>query len=218
MNDNLYQLDQAIEQVKSQAKANFVESVDIVCKLGVDPRKADQIVKGTTVTAPKSIKPRNLIVICEMDDVNKYASMENCTVGSEDLIGNLPKMKLNRRKHVVLTVPSMMPKVGRLGKVLGTKGLMPNAKNNNVTTDLAKEIDLARDRRIYYRTDKNGVIRSAVGLVSQDSKVLSQNIMAFIKDVMTLKPISTKGKYIQSLGISSTMGKYFQIDVKDILK
>ena len=202
--------EEAVVRIKETASAKFVESVDIAVRLGVDPKKADQAVRGT-VSLPHGIGREVRVLVLARPPKDEEAK----TAGAEH--AGLPEY-LQKIKDgwsdvdVIIATPDVMGEVGRLGKILGPRGLMPNPKSGTVTTDVAKAVKEVKAGKIEFRVDKAGILHATVGKADFESKQLVENIQAFLGTVVRLKPVSAKGTYIKSISLSSTMGPGVRID------
>jgi large subunit ribosomal protein L1 len=205
-----YSIDEAVARVKDMAGAKFTEGVDIAVRLGVDPKKADQAIRGT-VALPHGIgKAVRVLVIAKppRDEEAKAAGADHA--GFTDY---LEKIKGGWADvDVIIATPDSMVELGKLGKILGPRGLMPNPKSGTVTADIAKAVKEVKAGKIEFRVDKAGILHATIGKVNFDNSKLSDNINAFLATVVRLKPSSAKGQYIKSIFISSTMGPGVQID------
>ena len=205
-----YTIDEAVAKVKETATAKFVESVDIAVRLGVDPKKADQAIRGT-VALPHGIgKEVRVLVLAKppKDEEAKAAGAEHA--GLADYIAKIQSGWSD--VDVIIATPDVMGEVGKLGKVLGPRGLMPNPKSGTVTTDVAKAVKEVKAGKIEFRVDKAGILHASVGKASFEQKQLADNIHAFLNMVVRLKPATAKGTYIKSINLSSTMGPGVRID------
>ena len=199
-----YSVKEAIALIKKSKKLNFDETLDIAINLGVDPKHADQIVKGV-VKLPHGTGKAAKIAVFAKDDKAKEAKDAGADfVGSEDLAKQLEKSEIKVDR--VLATPDMMATVGKLGKVLGPKGLMPNPKLGSVTTDLKKIIEDIKDGLIEFKADKAGTVHAGVGKVSFTEESLEKNINNFVDAIIKAKPSGAKGTYLKDMYISSTMG------------
>lgn len=210
----LYELEEAIKTMKEAATAKFDESVEVAVRLGVDPRKADQMVRGTVVLPHGTGKTVRVLVIAkgEKDKEAKEAGAD--FTGAEDLIEKITGGWLDF--DVMIATPDTMGQVGKLGRVLGPRGLMPNPKTGTVTFEVGKAVKDAKAGKIDFRVDKNGIIHALVGKRSFSVDQLKENIRAFMDVVNRLKPTSAKGIYIKSLTLSSTMGPGVRLDKNSI--
>ena len=199
-----YSIDDAVARVKEAASAKFVESVDIAVRLGVDPKKADQAIRGT-VALPHGIgKEVRVLVLARppKDEEAKAAGADHS--GLAEYITKIQGGWAD--VDVIIATPDVMADVGKLGKVLGPRGLMPNPKSGTVTPDVAKAVKEVKAGKIEFRVDKAGILHASVGKASFEPRQLSENIHAFLNTVVRLKPASAKGTYIKSISLSSTMG------------
>ncbi|HDQ99463.1 MAG TPA: 50S ribosomal protein L1 [candidate division WOR-3 bacterium] len=209
-----YRLAEAVELVRKHATARFDESVDIAVKLGIDPKKQDQMVRGTVGLPHGTGKTVRVLVFCkgEKEEEAKAAGAE--FVGFEDLV---EKVKGGWNDFdVAVATPDTMSAVGRLGKILAPKGKMPSPKTKTVTFDVADAVKALKAGRINYRTDKTGNVHALVGKVSFEPVSLLENARAFVAELIRVKPASAKGQYIRTAALSSTMGPGVRIDVRDL--
>lgn len=205
-----YSIDEAVDKVKEMASAKFVESVDIAVRLGVDPKKADQAVRGT-VALPYGIgKAVRVLVIAKppKDEEAKAAGAEYA--GHQDYIQKIQQGWAD--VDVIIATPDVMGDVGKLGKVLGPRGLMPNPKSGTVTMDVGKAVKEVKAGKIEFRVEKAGILHAIVGKVNFEKEKLTENIKAFLNTVIKIKPATSKGQYVKSITISSTMGPGIHID------
>lgn len=206
----MYSIEEAIDRVKETAGTKFVESVDIAVRLGVDPKKADQAVRGT-VALPHGIgRAVRVLVLAKppKDEEAKAAGADH--YGFQDYLQKIQQGWAD--VDVIIATPDTMGEVGKLGKVLGPRGLMPNPKSGTVTADVAKAVKEVKAGKIEFRVDKAGILHATVGKVNFDKAKLVENINAFLGTVVRLKPASAKGQYIRSIALSSTMGPGIHID------
>ena len=205
-----FTIEDAVAAVKDSANARFVESVDIAVRLGVDPKKADQAVRGT-VSLPHGIgREVRVLVLAKppKDEEAKAAGAEHA--GLADYIQKIQGGWADI--DVIIATPDVMGEVGKLGKVLGPRGLMPNPKSGTVTPDVAKAVKEVKAGKIEFRVDKAGILHATVGKANFEAKQLVDNVHAFLNTVVRLKPVSAKGTYIKSISLSSTMGPGVKID------
>ena len=209
-------LPEAVTAVVKNAFAKFDETVDVAMRLGVDPKHADQMVRGTVVL-PHGLggKAKRVAVIAAGDKLKEATAAGADFVGGEDLVARIQNENWLDFDALVAT-PDMMRSVGKLGKILGPRGLMPNPKTGTVTTDVAKAIKEIKAGKVEYRVDKNGVIHAPCGKVSFGDSKLTENIRALAESVLKAKPPATKGKYVRSVTISSTMGPGVRVDLASI--
>ncbi|MGH9427510.1 MAG: 50S ribosomal protein L1 [Terriglobia bacterium] len=200
----------AVAAVRASSTAKFVESVDIAVRLGVDPKKADQAVRGT-VSLPHGIgREVRVLVLAKppRDEEARAAGAEHAGLAEyiQKIQGGWADI------DVIIATPDVMGEVGKLGKVLGPRGLMPNPKSGTVTADVAKAVKEVKAGKIEFRVDKAGILHATVGKANFEAKQLVDNVHAFLNTVMRLKPVTAKGTYIKSICLSSTMGPAVKID------
>ena len=212
----LHDLDEAIQVLQALPKAKFDESIDLAVKLGVDPRHADQMVRGTVILPNGTGKTVRVLVLTQGPKAEEAREAGADHVGADDYIEKLQEGWLDI--DVIIATPDMMGKVGRLGKVLGPRGLMPNPKVGTVTMDVAKAVRDSKAGRVEYRVDKAGNIHCPVGRRSFDVQALQENIEAVLKELQRAKPAAAKGNYMQSCSISATMSPSVKIDTARALK
>jgi large subunit ribosomal protein L1 len=206
----LLSVPEAVDQVKSLAKAKFDETIELACRLGVDPRKADQIVRGT-LTLPAGTGKTNRVAVFAAGEAAQAARDAGAdVVGADDLVAKVAGGFLDF--DIAIATPDLMGQVGGLGRVLGPRGLMPNPKTGTVTMDVAKAVSEFKGGRVEYRTDKVGNIHIRVGKASFAREDLIRNIHAVIDELFRAKPASSKGRYLVSATISSTMSPGVKID------
>ena len=206
-----YEVKEALEIIEKMPKPKFDETVELHVKLGVDSKHADQQVRGTVVLPNGTGKTQRVLVFAKGPKAEEAEKAGADFVGAEELI---PKIQNDNwfDYDVIVATPDMMGVVGRLGKVLGPKGLMPNPKTGTVTTDVKKAVQDVKSGRIEYRTDSFGNIHALIGKVSFDEEKLLQNLNAFVSMIAKTKPAVVKGTYIQNISISSTMGPGIKIN------
>jgi len=207
-----YTVAEAIDMLKKCPVVKFDQSVDISLHIGIDPRKSDQQVRGTVTLPNGTGKSLKILVFTQGEKVSEALNAGADYAGNEDLFE-----KVNggwTDFDVVIATPDMMRHVGKLAKVLGPRGLMPNPKAGTVTADVAKAIQELKGGKIEFRVDRSGVINNGVGRLSFESGKLLENVIAFLQAVFKAKPASAKGNYMKSLAISSTMGPGLKIDLK----
>ncbi len=208
--DQAYVIDDALSLVKELATAKFPESIDVSVNLGVDPRKSDQVVRGSTVLPNGTGKTVRVAVFAQGDNADKATAAGADIVGFEDLAESVKKGDLNF--DVVIATPDAMRVVGQLGQILGPRGLMPNPKVGTVTADVETAVKNAKAGQVRYRTDKAGIIHCPIGRVDFEVNALKENLDALLADLKKAKPASAKGQYLKKLTVSSTMGPGVAVD------
>jgi large subunit ribosomal protein L1 len=211
-----YALEEACKLVPETKVANFDESVDLAVRLGVDPKHADQMVRGAIVLPHGTGKSLRVCVIAKGDKAREAKEAGADHVGAEDIAERIQKENWIEFDSLVAT-PDMMGLVGRLGKVLGPKGLMPNPKMGTVTADVARAVRELKAGRVEFRVEKAGVVHARVGKASFGGAKLHDNTKAFLETIIKLKPQSAKGTYVKSVTISTTMGPGIKIDPAPLL-
>ena len=209
-----YTLTDAMPVLKKAAFAKFDETVEVSMRLGVDPKHADQMVRGTVVLPHGLGKSKRVIVIASGDKVREGREAGADEVGGDDLVQRIQGGWMDF--EAVIATPDMMKSVGKLGKVLGPHGLMPNPKTGTVTLDVAKAVKEVKAGKVEFRVDKTGIIHSPIGKVSFEAGKLAENAHALIQSVLKAKPASAKGRYVRSIVVSSTMGPGFSIDLASV--
>jgi large subunit ribosomal protein L1 len=211
-----YSLEDAVSLVKESSYARFDESIDLAVNLGIDPRKSDQLVRGAVVL-PHGIGKKIRVLVFAKGEKEKEATDAGADyVGSEDLVEKISKGWLDFDKAVA--TPDIMGLVGKLGKILGPRGLMPNPKLGTVTFDIAKAVKEIKAGKVEYKAEKAGIVHVPIGKVSFDSKKLRENVKAIIDSIVKAKPATSKGKYLKKLSISSTMGPGISVDITSLGK
>jgi len=205
-----YSVDEAVGIVKEAASAKFIEAVDIAVRLGVDPKKADQAIRGT-VSLPHGIgkSVRVLVVTKAPKDADAKAAGADYA-GFEEYIEKIKGGWAD--VDVIIATPDVMVELGKLGKILGPRGLMPNPKSGTVTMDVATAVKEVKAGKIEFRVDKAGIVQSTIGKVNFEKEKLAENAKAFLNTIVKLKPATAKGQYIKSIYVSSTMGPGVEID------
>jgi len=207
-----YSVNEAIELVSKTASAKFDESVEIHTRLGVDGRNADQQVRGVVVLPHGTGKTVRVFVLAKGDNADAAEKAGADVVGGEEMIAKIQQGWLDF--DVCITTPDMMPIVGRVAKILGPKGLMPNPKSGTVTTNVAKAIADVKAGKVEYRLDKNNIIHVMIGKVSFGAEKLTDNFNTLMEAIVKAKPAAAKGTYIKSVTITSTMGPGIKVDFK----
>ena len=203
-------LDEAVELIKSNASAKFDETIDIAINLGVDPKHADQMVRGVCSLPHGNGKSVRVAVFAKGEKADEAKKAGADLVGAEDLMETVQSGKIEFDRCIA--TPDMMPIVGRLGKVLGPRNLMPNPKVGTVTIELEKAISSAKSGEVQFKVEKSGVVQVGLGKVSFDKQKITENISAFVESVNKAKPSGAKGSYLKRISISSTMGPSITID------
>jgi large subunit ribosomal protein L1 len=211
----LYPLSDAVKMVKDRAKAKFDETVEVAMNLGVDPRHADQMVRGVCNLPNGSGRTVRVAVFARGGKADEAHAAGADVVGAEDLVERVQGGNIDFDRCIA--TPDMMPLVGRLGKVLGPRGLMPNPKVGTVTMDVAGAVGAAKGGAVEFRVEKAGIVHAGVGKASFDDQKLVENIRAFADAVAKAKPAGAKGTYIQRIAITSTMGPGVKVDPASVL-
>jgi large subunit ribosomal protein L1 len=212
--DHLYAAGEAITLVKSISNRGFDESIDVVIRLGVDPRKADQMVRGTVALPSGTGKDVRIAVFAQGDAANAARSAGADHVGADDLVKLVEGGMLDF--DVAIATPDLMPMVGKLGRVLGPRGLMPNPKTGTVTEDVARAVGEFKGGKVEYRTDRYGNVHVPLGKASFEPGALFANLKALVDEVERAKPATAKGKYFRKIVLSSTMGPGVKVDPNQI--
>ncbi len=205
-----YVIDEALSLVKELATAKFPESIDVSVNLGVDPRKSDQVVRGSTVLPNGTGKTVRVAVFAQGENADKAKAAGADVVGFEDLAETVKGGDLNF--DVVIATPDAMRVVGQLGQILGPRGLMPNPKVGTVTADVEGAVKNAKAGQVRYRTDKAGIIHCPIGRADFEVPALKENLQALLGDLKKAKPAASKGQYVKKLTVSSTMGPGVAVD------
>lgn len=212
--DKAYSLAEASKLVKDITTVKFDASVDVAVRLGVDPRKANQMVRGTVSLPHGTGKDVRVLVICSADKEKEALDAGADFVGLDEYI---EKIKAGWTDvDVIITMPSIMGKVGALGRILGPRGLMPNPKTGTVTMDIGKAVTEVKAGKIDFKVDKYGIVHASIGKVSFDAQKIADNANELIQTLVKLKPSSAKGTYVRSIYLSSTMSKGIAVDTKSV--
>jgi large subunit ribosomal protein L1 len=212
--ETFYSLDEAIKIAKDMATSKFDETLEIAMNLGVDPKHADQTVRAMTSLPHGTGKSVRVAVFARDAKADEAKAAGADIVGAEDLVETIQKGEINFDRCIA--TPDMMALVGRLGKILGTKGLMPNPKLGTVTPDVKKAVEEAKAGALEFRAEKAGIVHAGVGKTSFDEKKLKENVLAFIAAVQKAKPTGAKGTYIQKVALTTTMGPGIKIDLASL--
>ena len=208
--EQLYAPNEAFDLVKSLSNRKFDETVEVAMRLGVDPRKADQMIRGTVSLPNGTGKSVRVAVFAVGDQAREAEAAGADVVGSDDLVARIEKGFLDF--DVAIATPDQMPNVGKLGRTLGPRGLMPNPKTGTVTNDVGKTVEEFKAGKVEYRTDRYGNVHVPIGKVSFDTAALAANYQAVLDEVNRAKPAAAKGRYLKSVSTSSTMGPGIRID------
>lgn len=209
-----YSITEAVAKLKETSKAKFNESIDIAMMLGVDPRQADQLVRGTVALPHGTGKTVRVLVIAKPEKQEEAKNAGADHVGFDDYLAKIKDGWAD--VDVIIAAPDTMSELGKLGKVLGPKGLMPNPKSGTVTNDLAKAVNEVKAGRIEFRVEKAGIIHACIGKASFEPKQLEDNIHTFINQVLKMKPATSKGQYVKSVTLTSTMGPGLTISKNEL--
>jgi large subunit ribosomal protein L1 len=210
----LYGVDEAIEALKANVKSKFDETIEIALNLGVDPRHADQMVRGVVTLPAGTGKDVRVAVFARGAKAEEATAAGADVVGAEDLMETIQGGTIDFDR--VIATPDMMGIVGRLGKVLGPKGLMPNPKLGTVTPNVTEAVKAAKGGQVEFRVEKAGIIHSGIGKASFPAEDLKRNFEAFVDAIVKAKPAGAKGKYVQKVALSSTMGPGLKVDVAEV--
>lgn len=211
----LYALSEAIEMVRSRASVKFDETFEVALNLGVDPRHADQMVRGVVNLPNGTGRTVRVAVFARGDKADEARAAGADVVGAEDLVEAVQGGTIDFDRCIA--TPDMMPLVGRLGKVLGPRGLMPNPKVGTVTADVAGAVKASKGGAVEFRVEKAGIIHAGVGKISFDAKAIEENVRALTEAVIRAKPAGAKGTYVQRVAVSSTMGPGVKVDPSTVL-
>jgi large subunit ribosomal protein L1 len=206
-----YGLGEAIKLLKERASAKFDETIEVAMNLGVDPRHADQMVRGVVNLPNGTGRNVRVAVFAKNEKADEARAAGADVVGAEDLVEIVQKGEINFDRCIA--TPDMMPLVGRLGKVLGPRGMMPNPKVGTVTADVASAVKASKGGAVEFRVEKAGIIHAGVGKASFDAKAIEENVRAFADAVIKAKPSGAKGNYVKKVSVTTTMGPGLKIDV-----
>jgi large subunit ribosomal protein L1 len=206
-----YGLGEAIKLLKERASAKFDETIEVAMNLGVDPRHADQMVRGVVNLPNGTGRNVRVAVFAKNEKADEARAAGADIVGAEDLVEIVQKGEINFDRCIA--TPDMMPLVGRLGKVLGPRGMMPNPKVGTVTADVAAAVKASKGGAVEFRVEKAGIIHAGVGKASFDAKAIEENVRAFADAVIKAKPTGAKGNYVKKVSVTTTMGPGLKVDV-----
>jgi large subunit ribosomal protein L1 len=212
-----YAVEEALSLLKEIKTSNFDESVDVAIRLGVDPKYPDQMVRGTVVLSHGTGKVKRVLVIAAGEKQKEAEDAGADFFGGEEMVDKIQKENWFDF-DVLIAAPDMMKNVGKLGKVLGPKGLMPSPKSGTVTFDISEAVTEIKKGRVEFRVDKTGIINSTIGKISFEGEKLTDNVKDFIGAVMKAKPPSLKGKYVKSIHLSSTMSPSVKLNIQSFEK
>ena len=212
--DRFYLIEEAVSLLQSLKFAKFDETVELTMRLGVNPKHADQMVRGTVVLPHGLGRSKKVLVIASGDKQKEAKDAGADNVGGEELVQKIQGGWMDF--EAIVATPDMMREVGKLGRVLGPRGLMPNPKTGTVTVDVAKAVEEIKAGKVEYRVDKAGVIHAPIGKTSFDTQKLIDNANALAASVLKAKPVVTKGKYVKGVHLSSTMGPGIRIDTASV--
>ncbi|ADH97651.1 50S ribosomal protein L1 [Salisediminibacterium selenitireducens] len=209
--EKLYNISEAVELVQKNATSKFDETIEMAARLGVDPKKADQQIRGAMVLPHGTGKTQTVLVFAKGDKAKEAEAAGADFVGEDDLINKVAQGWMDF--DVVVATPDMMAQVGKLGRTLGPKGLMPNPKTGTVTFDVTKAVEEIKAGKVEYRVDKSGNIHVPLGKASFDQQKLEENFTAMVDQLVKIKPAASKGTYLRNVSITSTMGPGLKVDV-----
>jgi large subunit ribosomal protein L1 len=209
-----YPLDEAVKLVKDNATAKFDETIEVAMNLGVDPRHADQMVRGVVQMPAGTGKEVKVAVFAKGDKADEAKAAGADIVGAEELVAEIQKGEINFDRAIAS--PDMMPLVGRLGKILGPRGLMPNPKVGTVTPNVADAVKAAKAGAVEFRVEKAGIVHAGIAKASFDADKVEENVKAFVDAVIKAKPEGAKGAYVKKVSLTSTMGPGVQVDLSSI--
>ena len=214
VDERLYSLEEAIPLVQNIKFAKFDESVELAIRLGVNPKHADQMVRGTVVLPHGLGRTKRVVVIASLEKQQEAEAAGADTVGGEELVDKIQKGWMDFDS--VVATPDMMRSVGKLGRVLGPRGLMPNPKTGTVTVDVSKAVEEIKAGKVEYRVDKAGIVHVPIGKASFATENLLANAQALVSSVIKAKPVAAKGKYVKGISLSSTMGPGVRVDSTNV--
>jgi large subunit ribosomal protein L1 len=211
--DSVYASSDAIGKVKAMASAKFDETIELAVRLGLDPRKADQAVRGTVALPAGTGKTVRVAVFAAGEAAQAAREAGADIVGTDDLAAEIEKGKMDF--DIAIATPDLMPMVGKLGRALGPRGLMPNPKTGTVTNDVGRAVTEFKGGKVEYRTDRYGNVQVPIGKVSFDPADLDRNFAAVMEELQRARPSSAKGRYVKKISVSSTMGPGVKVDISN---
>ena len=215
--NKLYSVDDAVKLVKETSNSKFDETIEVAMNLNLDTKKADQQLRGAIVLPNGTGKQQTVLVLAKGDQAKAAKEAGADYVGDVDMITKIEKENWFSY-DVIIATPEMMPLLGKIGKILGPKGLMPNPKTGTVTMDVAKAVNDTKKGKVEYRTDSYGNIHGIIGKASFDENLLVENLKAFVNAILKIKPATVKGNYVNNISISSTMGPGIKLDLNSFDK
>jgi len=213
--EKIYNMEEALGNVKNLASAKFDETIEVALKLNVDPRHADQMVRGSVVLPAGTGKNVRVAVVAKDVKADEAKAAGADIVGSDELIADIQAGKIDF--DVLIATPNMMGMVGKVGRILGPKGIMPNPKTGTVTMDVAKAVENSKGGQVNFRVDKQGNVQAGIGKVSFTNEQIKENFETFIKAINKQKPAASKGKYIKTAAISLTMSPSLSLDNQELI-
>lgn len=215
--NKLYSVEDAVKLVKETSNSKFNETIEVAMNLNLDTKKADQQLRGAIVLPNGTGKQQTVLVLAKGDQAKLAREAGADYVGDVDMITKIEKENWFSY-DVIIATPEMMPMLGKIGKILGPKGLMPNPKTGTVTMDVAKAVNDTKKGKVEYRTDSYGNIHGIIGKADFDEKLLVENLRAFVDAILKIKPATVKGNYVNNISISSTMGPGIKLDLSSFDK
>ena len=213
--EKIYKMEEALANVKNLASAKFDETIEVALKLNVDPRHADQMVRGSVVLPAGTGKNVRVAVVAKDAKADEAKAAGADIVGSDELIADIQAGKIDF--DVLIATPNMMGMVGKVGRILGPKGIMPNPKTGTVTMDVAKAVENSKGGQVNFRVDKQGNVQAGIGKASFTNEQIKENFETFIKAINKQKPAASKGKYIKTAAISLTMSPSLSLDNQELI-
>ena len=209
-----YKISAAIDYIKNNHFAKFNESIDISVNLGIDPKKSDQLVRSVVVMPHSVSKTKKILAICNDNDVEKCLEAGASFAGNEEFLKKISEGWCDF--DILVTIPTMMIKLGKLGKILGPKGLMPNPKTGGVSVDIVKSVQEIKKGRVEVKSDKYGIVHNTVGKMNLEKNKIVENIKFFLSSLAKLKPATSKGNFMKNITLCSTMGCGLKLDINNL--